>query len=223
MALLTLQSSAFEWDHLFIQVDDPDPVVAAFAEAGFFVLPEKSVHEGQGTSSRAVLFDNGYIEFIWVRDTAELQAADSILAERMNGGSAVGFALRSSDPEGAIPFATRPYRADWMMPSEEIRFASTRELEPVIFFVPASIAFQESPDGQPVTEMLPHPNGANRVTAAIVPVDEREASPAFSWLLAEGFVGSTGSAEPVLEVQVDGGRLGATLDLTSHVPMRVRY
>lgn len=222
-ALLTLQSAAFEWDHLFIQVDDPEAAVAAFTGAGFHVFPETSVHEGQGTSSRAVLFDNGYIELIWVRDAAELRAADPILAERMSGLPAFGVALNASDPEAAIPLETRPYRADWMTPGEPIRFASTREGEPVVFFVPASMAFRSPPDGPSITAMLPHPNGANRVTGVGFAGVDAEPSPAFRWLLEEGFVGSMPGDERVLELEIDGGRAGETLDLTSMVPVRVRY
>jgi hypothetical protein len=137
-SLAAFQQSAPLVDHVFIRVDEVSSAAAALEEIGFTVLPDTSVHVGQGTASRALLFDNGYLELLWVTDPQELRSADPIMADRMltnEGHSRFGLGLYLPDPD-ELPFPTRAYHADWMEPGSEILFATTTRDEPTVFVVP---------------------------------------------------------------------------------------
>ena len=77
------ERAVIEVDHVFIHVDRATPVAERLQEAGFSVPPDTMEHTGQGTASRAIFFDNAYVELIWVTDATELRRADPSLAARM--------------------------------------------------------------------------------------------------------------------------------------------
>ena len=225
--LATLSApSDFVWDHLFFLVDDPAPSVELLEAEGFRVLPDTSVHEGQGTSSLSMLFDNGYVELLWVRDAEELAAGDPTLAYRLlesEAGLATGVAVAGSGSESVFPFPTRSYQAAWMEPGTEILFAETRLDEPEVFIVPEYMTFAAGTQGMKITEALPHRNGVERVTQVRFVRPSRERSESFAWLLSQGLVEEELGEELLLEIELDEGRLGRSIDLRPSVAVVIRY
>lgn len=221
------QQSALRFDHVFVQVDDAGPVAAALAEAGFLVRPDTSRHTGQGTASISVLFDNGYLELLWVDAPAVLRAAHAMLAERMlppGAPAPFGLGLSQDSGGGPLPFPTRPYRAAWMEEGTAIGFADTHPDEPAVFVVPAYMSFQALIRGRPpLTSVLPHGNGANAITVVRFHGPRRGHSAAFDSVLEQAVVETAAAETYWVEVQLDGARTGRTVDLRPDVPLVVRF
>lgn len=216
------------FDHVFTVVQDVEPIRAALADAGFVVTPDTSVHEGQGTASQGVLFDNGYLELVWVRDLDELRGADPILAARVGGPTpAAPFGLGMARPEGVVdvPFETREYRPSYFPPGVIMEFGETRADEPAVFVFPWEVSFVGAMEGRaPYTSLAPHDNGANRITAVRFHRASHEESRAFTAALAAEPVETVvGGNPPWLEVELDSGRTGQEVDLRATAGLRIRY
>lgn len=216
------------FDHVFTVVQQVEPVRAALADAGFVVTPDTSVHEGQGTASQGVLFDNGYLELVWVRDLDELRGADSILAARLGGPApAAPFGLGMALPEGIVdvPFETREYRPSYFPPGVVMEFGETRADEPTVFVFPWEVSFVGAMEGRPpYTSLASHDNGANRITAVRFHRAAEEASRPFAAALAtEPVYTVVDGPTSWLEVELDGGRTRQTVDLRATAGLLVRY
>jgi len=224
------RAAALEVDHVYIQASPGAPEARLFTDAGFLIRPDTTFHGGQGTASLAMLFDNMYLELIWVTDSAELRAADEPLAQRFlspgPGTSPFGLGLRSLDTVAPMPFVTRPYYRDWMAPGTSIQFASSLPTEPMIFVVPPSMALTAMTAGRPpLTTVLPHATGSNVVTAVgLGGGGARARSEAFDALVRSGVVQwVSGEGGIFLELELDGGRAGRTLDARPTLPVVIRY
>jgi Glyoxalase-like domain len=61
--------SPIELDHVWIMVSPNAPERAALERAGFHVSPDLNRHDGQGTASITVEFENAYLELMWPDST----------------------------------------------------------------------------------------------------------------------------------------------------------
>jgi hypothetical protein len=215
-------------DHLFVVVSPGAPESRALEDAGFLKVPEVAKHTGQGTASVFFVFDNAYLELLWIEDAETLRAADSGLAERFesvaSGTSPFGIGLRRSGPETeGVPFATRAYIAEWMMPGTEIRIAQEQPLrEPMIFVVPPYMAWTPSHARYGVA--MNHENGARSVTSIRVsgPGMSELSEPA-GYLNRHGIVEISDADRPLLKIELDAGRSGKVLDGRPDLPLVIRY
>ncbi|ODN70248.1 VOC family protein [Methylobrevis pamukkalensis] len=110
--------TSLELDHVFVFVE-PDhgrPGGRVYDElvAGGLVETYRRRHEGQGTANVCFVFDNAFLELLWVVDVQEARAPDIGRAGierradwRFLGGSPYGIAVRTEDD---LPFETWPYR-----------------------------------------------------------------------------------------------------------------
>jgi hypothetical protein len=223
------QSAGLAVDHVFIVVQRGAPEAAVLREAGFRVTPDTTVHEGQGTASIAVLFDNAYLELLWVTDPDALRRADSALARFVlsgrSGAPALGLGLRLVDSLASLPFPTRSYRAAWMNPGTAIEFAATADGEPMTFVVPPYMALTAFTAGRPpLTSVLAHGTGSNAVTGVRFTRAEGGApSEAFGWLLRSGTVHDDDAGSRMLVLELDGRRGGKVLDARPTLPLVIRY
>ncbi len=84
-------------DHVFCVLDDPDQAVSRIERAGW-VLDAGSVHAGQGTRNRRLLWREQYLELVWVADAVEARTTPLRLDRRVDrfttGASPFGFGLR---------------------------------------------------------------------------------------------------------------------------------
>ena len=106
----------FELDHIFVAVPGPHVGSSALEEAGFQLGPSHP-HPGQGTTSRGILFENAYLELIWLTDVEEAESTlirRTRLRERLDraaGACPFGIGLRRSSEENVrLPFDTWEYR-----------------------------------------------------------------------------------------------------------------
>ena len=223
------EAAVLELDHFFIRVERGAPEAAALSQAGFALSADTSHHTGQGTASLSMYFDNAYIELLWVTDAMELRAADPDLARRLLSADGeyapFGVGLRVETAGEILPFETRSYRADWMLPGTTLELATTKRLEPEVFIVPDGMAWTDITAGAPpVTSVFPHGNGVATITALRFQSPSQEApSEAFGHLVRMGVIEFNPGDDTLVEVELDGGRAGATADLRPTLPIVIQY
>ncbi len=92
---------SLELDHVFCFCESQAPEALRAQELGFTVLPEKT-HQGQGTSNRCVVFEENYLEFIYLSSKEDSQKNDLKLYKRADWkntkASPFGIALRGTTP-----------------------------------------------------------------------------------------------------------------------------
>lgn len=93
---------SFELDHVFCFCEPQVPELQVVKKLGFTVLPERT-HQSQGTSNRCVVFEENYLEFIYLSSREEAEKNDLRLHERADWkstkASPFGIALRGTIPE----------------------------------------------------------------------------------------------------------------------------
>jgi hypothetical protein len=61
-----------EFDHLWIMVTQNAPERSALERAGFLISPDLNRHDGLGTASVTVEFENSYLELLWLDPTVPI-------------------------------------------------------------------------------------------------------------------------------------------------------
>ena len=136
-----------ERDHIFIWVSPGAPEAATLQKLGLYTDGKVHKHVGQGTSSKVFIFENAYLELIWVDEpeVARRKSQDmgtDLLARvdwRQTGASPFGIGLHYlAAGNRALPFPTKKYWAEWMKPDTFISIAesSVNLKEPFYFVVP---------------------------------------------------------------------------------------
>ncbi len=206
-------------------------VVEALTTAGFSVAPE-SHRFPDGVYGRYVIFEDSYIEILWLEpeNTAD-EGTKAQAAWTKTGASPFGIGFRrAAANDEALPFPSIPQTQDWMLAGTEMRILGDPEnrAQPGLFVVPAYMAA----NSEEVTEwrarnpdeaasLLSHPNNAAGISSVTVTVSgDVQVSP--DMRLAE-----TGTfllaGEPALMTVRLKGEGGKVLDLRPDVPMVVEY
>lgn len=135
----------FELDHIFVCTNLDAPEASHLVALGLAVEPPRA-HPGQGTANRCFLFDNAYLELLWVHDQQEARSPltdRTRLFERWKGrgeeACPFGICLRPKRPSGENdrPFPTWDYLPRYVPASKPIRVGtnSDRLEEPMLFFI----------------------------------------------------------------------------------------
>jgi len=213
-----------EIDHFFVAVSGPESGSAELDAAGFQAGPSNA-HPGQGTASRGILFENAYLEMIWLTDRAEADSPQikrtrlGVRADPPSGSCPFGIGLRrKGEQDVVLPFETWAYRPPYLPEGMSFQMsASSDQLgEPLVFFLPwLSAPAWPAPD---------HGNGARRVTGLEIVLEEQvldsETISAFSGIDLVSF--RTGAAY-FMDVELDRAESGHSLDLRPGVPLRIRW
>ena len=215
---------AFELDHMFVAVRPGAPEVARIVTAGFEDGP-RNHHPGQGTASTGVLFENSYVEFLWLEDSSEAELPGirrTCLAQRADPEQRAlpfGFGMRHAPgSENAVPFSTWEYRPPYLPAGTSILMGCNSELlaEPLLFVLPWKSG--------PGYDCPRHPNKAREVTAVSLLVPEGgDMSREFTAFCSLGLVTVDLGDSPLLSVELDHGRTGSLLDLRPRVPFVIRW
>jgi len=218
------QEALFELDHFFVAVPGPDTGSEDLERAGF-VLGSSNAHPGQGTASHGVLFENVYLEFIWLTDADEAEnprIRRTLLGPRIDptsGACPFGLGLRrKGEVDVTLPFETWDYRPPYL--PEGMFFlmgAGSEDLqEPLVFFLPWLT--------QPAWPLAEHPNGARRVTKLEMVLNEGALGSETVRALSESGIASfIAEADFFLDVELDNGQSGESLDLRPEVPLRLKW
>ncbi|WP_129791981.1 VOC family protein [Sphingosinicella sp. CPCC 101087] len=225
-------------DHAWMAVREGGPERPMLEAAGFRFVPTINAHEGQGTASARIAFENGSFELIWPdNDVPELDGGAMAKARfarradwRRSGDSpfGIGFRRTSATPP-TFPFETWRVAAPWMGPGSSIEMLSPLDARTVTLFI-ASQGVDEAANraaiaaGGAAAEPFLHPNGARRITGLRVSAPTRLALPPsasfvnLSWA-AELRVGD----EWLMELELDHGSQNQQVDFRPNVPLIVRF
>lgn len=233
------QTTQVEIDHVFVFVS---PGAAAEADSlralGFIVAPEVSRHTGVGTASRSVLFENAYLELIWM-DSSVSRSGDQSENDmeraanwRATGVSPFGLGLRRLRNEGNAGVPTTSYGVpatsytwEWMQPGSSMDVLKQAS-EPdafMAFVIPEYMALPSwiGDVKQNGPELLRHPNGSRRLTGVEIHGPARHHALAARSLRIPG-LRLIDASEPLLVLEFDGGARGTTLDLRPLLPLAIR-
>jgi len=211
------------------------PERAALERAGLKIASAVNRHDGQGTASVTVEFENGFLELLWPDASVPVSPEREEGARkfrqksawRTTGWSPVGIGIRRA-PNGPdkLPFATWPIRTDWMPPGAAIEMVTPKAdlLAPSIFVVPRVMAVAEGSQADAErAKAIDHPLGAHRLTALRLVEPPRDDPDDPAQLLARlGLAKVERGKEWLVEITL-GGRKGQVRDLRPELPLVVRY
>jgi hypothetical protein len=93
---------SLELDHVFCFCEPKLPEIEVAQKLGFIAFPERT-HQDQGTSNRCIVFEENYLEFIYLSSREESQKNELKLHQRADWkstkASPFGIALRGVIPE----------------------------------------------------------------------------------------------------------------------------
>ena len=231
-----------ERDHIFIWVSPGAPEAAVLQKMGLYTDGKVHKHVGQGTSSVVFIFENAYLELIWIDEpeTARRRSQDmgtdllARVAWRQTGASPFGAGLHHRVAGNSdLPFPTRKYWAEWMKPDTFISIAesSVHVKEPFYFVVPDYLAVPSAEqlklllDSQPeYRKNFAHALGVRRLTGIQITSNHaRKFSPTASMLSKNGVVVIKRGKSSHAELTFDEGLKGKALDVRPTLPLILRY
>jgi len=223
------QSPRVELDHVFVVVHSGgEAEIAALRSAGFKVGSRIAKHAGQGTASVAVLFENAYLELIWLDSSVSIDpehAADAkwfeeAAAWRTSGHSPFGLGLRRlSGDASALPVPVQREPAPWLEPGAAYELLR-QPAEPLAadFFVVPAMASLPSWIRKRSPELLQHVSGDREITLVRVH-GPRNHQPAAFGVLRPRPVEMIRASEPLLELHLDHGVRRQRTDLRPILPL----
>jgi hypothetical protein len=229
-----------ELDHIWLVVSPGAPERVTLERAGFRVAPQVNRHEGQGTASVTVEFDNSFLELLWPDDSVRVSPGSEIaaykfrrkMAWKTSGWSPIGIGLRRTltSPD-SLPFPTWPITAQWMRPGEALAMLTPRadSLGPSVWVVPRSMAVSEDSVARAVRAdsaqawTHAHPIGVHRLTAVQVTAPTRGLTPVTQVVNHLGAARFEPGEHWLLELTFDNGARHLTKDLRPGLPLVIRY
>jgi hypothetical protein len=226
-------SSPLELDHVWIMVLPNAPERAALERAGFQIAPSSNRHDGQGTASITVEFQNAFLELIWPDPAVPVAPGSERAAEkfrqrmlwRSSGWCPIGVGLRRTTPsDDALPFPTWSVVPPWLPPGSAIEILTPRDdtRSPSLFISPRALA--DVPEQAARAALYHHPLGVHRVTAVrlVSPKTYQPIEP-LMYLQKLHVLGVKQGEAWLVELTFDGGKKGKSKDLRPDLPLVVRY
>jgi len=238
-----LATPPVEVDHVFIFVERQAPEALVLEQFGLKRTPRPTRHVGAGTASLSFLFENAYLELLWVEDEAEVKTQGRTWTLRTDwrrtGASPFGLGLRRVHPAiSTLPFPTVSHSAAWMRPGTEMAVAtsSSDPMEPTIFVVPSYMALPAwlTPKYYEIAKVIRsqllfkpltrHPVGIRALTGMKMLSPSQQAQSATMRVLEQaGLVTFESGPEYLLELTFDDGQRGKALDVRPTLPLILRY
>ena len=227
------QTPRVELDHVYVIVQ-PGGVaeIAALKSAGFQIAPPQG-HEGEGTTSVAALFENAYLELMWLDSTLSVTPEHAAAAAqfreaaawRVSGHSPFGVGLRRLAGETEeFPFPIKRESAPWIdsVSAYEILNQPADSLAVDLFVAPRAATVpnwiervrKRSP------HLLRHPGGGHNITAVRIQ-GTSEQQPSTISLVRPARIETRIAREPLLEIYIDGGVKKSRTDLRPALPVVV--
>lgn len=213
------------FDHLLVFVSPGAPERAAFERAGFRIDPTINEHEGQGTASVTVEFENAFLELIWpdpkVPVSPDLERAVEKFrkrsAWRTSGWSPFGVAMHRNGPPVEWPVPTWSIAPPWLAPGEAIVMLTPRDDA-------SSPSLSVHADKDEPPRDTRHPIGVRRVTGVrLITPESYEPIDALKYVRDAGVLTFDRGSEWLVELTFDNGRRHETKDLRPDLPLRIRY
>ncbi|HET7584965.1 MAG TPA: VOC family protein [Gemmatimonadaceae bacterium] len=226
------QAPVVEVDHLYVVVPrGAQAEIAALRAHGFFVDTTINRHTGYGTASVAVLFENAYLELLWLDPDVELAPehegrTDTLRRAtqwRTSGVSPFGIGLRRIDGDtGVLPVPVHRDSAEYLAPGEayEVLNQAADSMAADLFVLPQSRAVPSWVERAKARfpQLFEHAGGGRLVTHVWLAGPAAQRPVALATLAPRGL--ETRQADSALvELQLDGGRRGERIDLRPLLPV----
>jgi hypothetical protein len=233
VAVSAKPQSPIEFDHVWIMVSPNAPERAALQHAGFEISPDINRHDGQGTASITVEFENAFLELMW-RDSSvavepALERAAGKFRQRMlwrsSGWCPIGIGFRHmTTSDDAFPFPTWSAAPPWLPEGSAIQMLTPREdtTSPSLFISPRGLADKGEQAAR--ASRFHHPIGVRRVTSVrlIYPKTYRPIEP-LSYLNRMHVLEVQKGDEWAVELTFDGRQKGKSRDFRPGLPLVIRY
>jgi hypothetical protein len=219
--IVALLAATLSLSHAWIVVPAGAPQRALLEKAGFRIDPTVNRHDGQGTASITVEFENGFLELIYPDPSVPISEANKAGAEkfrlksewRATGYSPIGIVFdRTSSTPATLPFPTWKISADWMEKGTFIEMMTLKDM-------PKAVSLSISSHANRPTVSAPHRLTAMRVVA---PSADR-LPPAADYIAAQGVMRFDVGADWLLDLTLDAAKRGITKDFRPELPLIVRY
>jgi hypothetical protein len=225
-------------DHAWIAVPRDHARQREMLEAaGFRFAPEINRHDGQGTASATIEFENGYFELIWADPDVPVSETGRIaqmrFAERGNWQRShqsplgIGFRRTPATPS-PFPFETWSVGAAWMGDAQMEILSPRGSPAATLFITPSPVDAAANratiAAGGPAAEPFLHSNGARRLTGVRISAPTPAGLPP-----ASSFVNQSGAAELIvgsewlMELELDFGAQNQNLDFRPALPLIIRF
>jgi hypothetical protein len=226
-------------DHVWIATPAGGGQGRAMLEAaGFRFSPTVNRHDGSGTSSTTIDFENGYFELIWADPSVPATGGGVVSQQRFasranwrtSGESPLGIGFRRTPATPAtFPFETWSVGAPWMGEQQMVILSPRGAPTVTLFMTPTPVNVEANraaiAAGGPAAEHFLHGNGARRLTGVRVSAPTPAGLPP-----AASFANQSGAAvelivgrEWLMELELDFGAQNQSLDLRPTLPLIVRF
>ncbi len=212
---------------------------AALEQAGFRISPNVNRHDGQGTASQTVEFENGYLELLYPDPSVPVTGEGGRVAQRRfieranwreTDVSPFGIAVRRTPQTPArFPFETWRVTADWMAPGAYMEMLTPRGSRAVNVAVHANATDEAAnlraiaAGGEAAGPFL-HPNGTRRITGLLVIASDGDGlPPSTRFVNASGAVSMQRGRQWLAVLTLDDGAQGQRRDLRPALPLIVQY
>ncbi|ASC71011.1 hypothetical protein XM38_019600 [Halomicronema hongdechloris C2206] len=225
-----------EIDHLFICL--PTPVTASgLQQLGLCSSTPPLDRTEHGTAARLILFENVYLELIWITDPisaahSAIETGVDLLARAhwpQTRASPFGLGLRSRPPRGKPHQGTEPAACGSTLVTEaSVCFSAenrVHQAEPLCFLVPQHITLAallnlNCPTHQ---HLVSHPLGIRRLTDITIATQNPQLAPRMHAILCQAGVEMSTATTPLAVLTFDGGRHGQLLDARPTLPLVLKY
>lgn len=226
-------------DHVWIAVPaGGGPGRAMLEAAGFRFAPTINRHDGAGTSSTTIDFENGYFELIWADPSVPATGGGAISQQRFasranwrrSGESPLGIGFRrTAATPSPFPFETWSVGAPWMGDRQMEILSPRGGPTATLFMTPTPVDAEANraaiAAGGAAAEHFLHGNGTRRLTGVRVSAPTPAGLPP-----ASSFANQSGAAvelvvgsEWLMELELDFGAQNQTLDLRPNLPLVIRF
>lgn len=232
------QAPPIEFDHAWIVVLQGAPERAALEKAGFTISPNVNRHDGQGTASVTIEFENAFLELMWPDPTVSVAPGAERGVEkfrqrmlwRTSGWSPIGLGFRHTTPaDPTFSFPTWSVSPGWLPKGSAIEILTPRDdsTSPSLFVTPRALAVDEKMNGKTAdrpSSSLVHGVGVHRVTGVHLtsPTTYKPIAP-LDYLQKLNLVTVDAGKEWALELELDRGAKGQSKDLHPELPLIIRY
>jgi hypothetical protein len=222
-----------ELDHVWIMVSQDAPERAALQRAGFQISKDVNHHEGTGTSSITVEFENTYLELMWSDPKVPLTPGMERAAEkyhqrmlwRTSGWCPIGVGFRRTTPsDESLPFPTWTWTAEWMPKGSVMVMLTPRDdtRSPALFIEPRALA--DTGEQKARAALYHHAIGVHRITAVrLISPKTYQPMESLTYLQEQHLLSIQSGDGWTVELTFDDAQMRKSKDLRPDLPLVVRY
>lgn len=230
-------------DHVWIMVSPGAPERKALVERGFTIARAENRHEGQGTASITVEFQNGFLELLWLDETVPIAPGREVAVDkfrkrtqwRSTGWSPISVGLhRTAATDAPLPWPVWKIEGlSWLPEHSSIEMLTPRDKGTAVnlFVSPRDLNVDERRNleiiraGGPAALDFKHANGTRRITGMKVTAPNAAGfeGPPTADLERMGVLRFAVGESWLLQLTLDNGAQGKRGDFQPTLPLVIEY